>query len=275
MAQCIEISGIRIGREEVEDLLVDRPGADFSGFRSRGRPDLTLTTRSYPLAQGSFSLGESTALRVGRNGSSLRIFTASPELELGRLDAGKRKAVFNRYNPELEYLLFQPFLRICLHFLLLEHNGLLLHSCGMERDGKGYLFSGASGSGKTTVSLMFSGDLLSDEYICIKKQGRDYRIHSTPWRGKKGEARLKKIFFLKKASRLSFTRLSREEAFRAVLSNTFTPPYNGSVASLLSVISGVSARIPAYRMGFSLDSGISEGIKELEREEKPCSPSRS
>src|SRR5688572_22705066 len=58
----------------------------------------------------------------------------------------------------------EDYLRVVCAHLVIPAGGFLLHSAGLEHDGRAYLFFGPSGSGKTTVTSMSPGALvLSDD----------------------------------------------------------------------------------------------------------------
>jgi hypothetical protein len=100
--------------------------------------------------------------------------------------------------------------------LLMNHlafnGGVIVHSCGVELDGAGLVFAGASRAGKTTLSNLFveaglGAGLLSDDRI-ILRAGRDGRFDAwgTPWPGEAGVARsasapLQSLFFLVQSDR--------------------------------------------------------------------------
>jgi len=61
------------------------------------------------------------------------------------------------------------FLRILYSLALVETRGLVVHAASLVRDGRAYLFSGRSGSGKTTVArLSTDATLLSDELSIVR-----------------------------------------------------------------------------------------------------------
>jgi hypothetical protein len=83
----------------------------------------------------------------------------------------------------------ENFLRVLYAWLCLEHQGLVLHACGVIRRGRGYAFFGASGSGKTTVAtLSLEHTVLSDDLVIIRQHGRAFHVHGVPFRGDMPEA---------------------------------------------------------------------------------------
>lgn len=85
--------------------------------------------------------------------------------------------------------LIENYLRVLYAWIALDHASLLLHACGIIRDGKGYVFFGPSGSGKTTTATLSAAyTILSDDLVIIKKVGGMYHVCGVPFRGDLPEA---------------------------------------------------------------------------------------
>ncbi len=83
----------------------------------------------------------------------------------------------------------ENYLRVLYAWLALDHDSLLLHACGIVRDGKGYVFFGPSGSGKTTTATLSAAHtILSDDLVIIKKVAGTYHACGVPFRGDWPEA---------------------------------------------------------------------------------------
>lgn len=85
--------------------------------------------------------------------------------------------------------LTENFLRVLYAWRSMEENLLLLHAAGIISYGRGFVFFGPSGNGKTTVTT-FSMDrtVLSDDIVIVKKVGPTYRLYGVPFRGEMPEA---------------------------------------------------------------------------------------
>ena len=82
----------------------------------------------------------------------------------------------------------ENFLRVLYAHTLLGRDSFLLHSAGLVRDGRAYLFFGPSGSGKTTVTTLSpEATVLSDDLTLVKVVEHDGRLScyssSVPFRG--------------------------------------------------------------------------------------------
>ncbi|MFQ5876152.1 MAG: hypothetical protein ACE5JH_00440 [Acidobacteriota bacterium] len=103
-----------------------------------------------------------------------------------------------------------PFDEVVFLARLARNRGVLVHACGLSDRGRGLLFLGTSGAGKTTTARLWKTrpgvTILSDDRIVIRAEGKGYRIYGTPWHGEDGweapgSAPLRAIFILDQAPR--------------------------------------------------------------------------
>jgi hypothetical protein len=72
--------------------------------------------------------------------------------------------------------IIENFMRVVLSYVALERESFFLHSSGVVKDNKAYIFFGPSGAGKTTVARFSKGmPLLSDDQVLVYlKNGKAY-----------------------------------------------------------------------------------------------------
>ena len=99
--------------------------------------------------------------------------------------------------------IFDTFLRVFYSLILVLNKGILVHSLGVIKDYKGYLFIGPSSSGKTTMAKKVKNALiLSDELVIVRRLENSFFLFSTPFGGELQReirysfAPLNKMFFL-------------------------------------------------------------------------------
>lgn len=117
--------------------------------------------------------------------------------------------------------------RIVHSLILASRGGLLLHAASGVREGKAFLFSGVSGTGKTTISRHAPADvtLLTDEISYLRDSQGGFLACGTPFAGelaKTGEnlaAPLDTLFFLEKGSENRMESMSPADALRRVMRN--------------------------------------------------------
>ncbi len=114
--------------------------------------------------------------------------------------------------------------------------GIIMHSAGIcDTDGRGFLFAGESGAGKTTISRIWhlcgSARVINDDRVIIRRGKQGFLLHSSPWHGELGlervsqvmSAPLSRIFFLHHNVRNSAPRLSEHETFCLLYPSLFAP----------------------------------------------------
>jgi hypothetical protein len=157
-----------------------------------------------------------------------------------------------------------PLDQLLLMYHLAYHDGILAHAAGVELDGRGYVFPGCSGAGKSTVSRLFkagrAGNLLSDERVALRRFDAGWRVFGTPWAGTEGIgsqgcAPLAGMFFLKHDQENRLCKISADNALERLLPVLSIPWYDPEVMSrLVAQAKQLSAKVPAYELGFKPDS---------------------
>jgi len=129
-------------------------------------------------------------------------------------------------------------------FMVIARKGIPLHSSSIIMDKKAYLFSGASGKGKSTICGLLSSHLQkcrngSDELNVIFAAGNDLYTYSTPFHSSNGagvireRVSLASVFFIEHCSSNKIEYAERTYAFRNLLQNVYHVPANREVMNLL------------------------------------------
>ena len=151
---------------------------------------------------------------------------------------------------------FDTFLRLTYSSLLLKHNGFFLHASGVISRGKGYIFTGISGAGKTTVAEASRkcGVVLSDEIVAVRKVGKSWKLYGTPFMGlMKGGGTNKsagspKLLFLKQARENALKPIATERAWAKLLRNVILFKPEKKIAGLsYDFISSVEKNILEFK----------------------------
>ena len=167
--------------------------------------------------------------------------------------------------PPEEFFLNYPLDELLMISLLPRYQGLMAHACGLNHRGRGILFAGTSGAGKTTTANLWKGEdavILSDDRVIIRRGGSQFWIYGTPWHGHAGvwaaeKAPLDKIFFLKHAKKNSMKRMSPRQVLSQLLIRSFTPMWDKcAMKHTLSLMCELAEKIPSYELGFIPDKRI-------------------
>ena len=146
------------------------------------------------------------------------------------------------------------FLRILYSFLLLKNNGFLIHGTGILKRGEGYIFTGPTGSGKTTIARLSPlNSILSDEVVAV----RNGIVYSTPFWGEFQQGRgnlkgkTKELFFLKHSRKFYIEKLSLAEGIKNLLRNALFFSKESECANrLIKICADLIKKIPCYNLYF-------------------------
>lgn len=156
---------------------------------------------------------------------------------------------------------FDSFLRVLFTLLLADQGGLLLHASAIGTEGRGSIFFGSSGSGKTTVTRLSSGrTILTDELALIKPCNGGYRVYGTPFWGEftpgnsNESADLKGLYLLKKAKSNYLVPLGRAQAIAEIYQCVlFFSNEKHLLGRVLDTCSNLAASVPVQALHFLPD----------------------
>lgn len=86
-------------------------------------------------------------------------------------------------------LILTSMLRVMFALVVILHDGISMHSSTVMLDGKGYMFMGKSGTGKSTHSRLWmqafpEAELLNDDNPVVRMIDGNAIVFGTPWSGK-------------------------------------------------------------------------------------------
>lgn len=135
---------------------------------------------------------------------------------------------------------------------------LLMHSSVTMNDGRGYLFLGKSGTGKSTHSDLWvkhvpGSEILNDDNPVVRLLADGtVRVYGTPWSGKRDYYRQLSVpvgafVRLEQAPRNEIRREGKLQAFASILSSTSTMIWDKpSYDAITNTISGIAMRVPVF-----------------------------
>lgn len=147
---------------------------------------------------------------------------------------------------------------------LILFGGMLLHASAVVVDGKAYLFSADSGTGKSTHTglwLKLFGDrayLLNDDKPALRRQDGIWYAYGTPWSGKYDLSRntravLGGICCLRRGGKNAISPFSGTKAIFNLLEQTIRPPDAQLRSKILEHLDGLITNVPIWQMECNMD----------------------
>lgn len=144
------------------------------------------------------------------------------------------------------------------YYKLLGFDGMLLHASCVAKDGKAYLFSAKSGTGKSTHTHLWMDTLegvtmINDDKPALREiDGRFYAC-GTPFSGKNDESEnilvpIRAIVFLERAGENSVERITPKEALPLFMSQTVRPSRKENMIKMLDILDRVLTNVPVYKL---------------------------
>jgi hypothetical protein len=168
---------------------------------------------------------------------------------------------------------FGPIIELLLMHYLAQERGIILHACGIVIEDKGILFVGESGAGKSTLARLWDqengADILSDDRIIVRKQGRELRVYGTPWHGEAAfgsprEARLERIFFLSHGHKNFTKETTGLDPVARLLTCSFPPLWDPKAMEFsLEFFSQIADRVPFQELNFKPEKSVLALVKKI------------
>lgn len=185
-----------------------------------------------------------------------------------RLDAASLRGEL-KISPDIQA--FDSFLRTFYSWLLPSRGGVLLHSSAVARKGRGFVFFGRSGAGKSTAAKMSRGKsvILTDEITPVRVIRGGARVYGSPFwgemspRGRNMNFPLRGLLSLKKSDSDSITPLPPGEILSRLLKTVlcFSKDKSNS-AKILDTVTVIAGKAGCGELKFSLKGRFWGNIDE-------------
>lgn len=158
---------------------------------------------------------------------------------------------------------------------LLQFGGFMLHSSAIIVDGKAYLFTADSGTGKSTHTGLWEKvlgedrvQILNDDKPAIRIAKEGIFACGTPWSGKHHLSTntivpLAGIGFLERSSENWIERRPGGEMVGKLLRQTVRPPVKEEMEALLKYVDKVLTDIPVYALGVNMEDDAAKMAYEV------------
>ncbi len=165
-----------------------------------------------------------------------------------------------------------PLNQVLMIILLSRCKGVMLHACGIDDSGYGYLFLGNSGHGKSTIARLWSENqatVLNDDRIIVTEKNGELLMYGTPWPGdfKKISSKglpIRKLFFLRHGEKNSAVPKEGREAVLMLLTRCFPPIWDKKgMEYTMDLCHRLVNKVPCYEFSFEPDRKIVDFVKNI------------
>lgn len=141
---------------------------------------------------------------------------------------------------------------------------LLMHGSVIAVDGRAYMFTARSGTGKSTHVRLWRqlfGDravMINDDKPLLKVTEQETRIYGTPWDGKhrlstNTSAPLQAICILTRAAENTIREIKPAEAVNMLIMQTFRPEDSTLLLSTFDLLDRMARNVRFYLLGCNMD----------------------
>lgn len=149
------------------------------------------------------------------------------------------------------------------------HNRVLMHGSAIAINGKGYIFTALSGTGKSTHTGLLRklhGDkavMVNDDKPFLHIQDQKIYVCGSPWMGKHRLGNnlmvpLEGIFFLRRSEENVLRKLKPEEALSGLVSQCHRPVDPMCMMNTLDLLDKVLSTVALYDFGCNMDISAAE-----------------
>ena len=142
---------------------------------------------------------------------------------------------------------------------MLQNDGFVFHGAVISYKGKGYLFAGNSGVGKTTHILkwvsLFPKDvqIINGDKPILRKHGNVWFAYGSPWMGKENlgtnnSVQLSGICFLEQESYNATSVVNQSDAVALLMHQVLKPRTRSEWSSIATLMSHVIQNIPVIKL---------------------------
>jgi hypothetical protein len=194
-----------------------------------------------------------------------RVMVIDPDFRQGELFLRSSGSIGGVTPCPLDY----PLGQVLMAWLLSQGHGLMVHACGVNDNGRGYLLAGNSGHGKSTLAAIWEkeADVLNDDRMVVRKKDGRFWMYGTPWSGSNKSVSaygvpVEKIFFLKQGAGYSIEHVGGARAVSMILARSFPPIWDAQgMAFTLDFLSELTSQVPCHEFTFSAGEEVKDVIR--------------
>jgi len=175
------------------------------------------------------------------------------------------------FDTDSEYInpFCYPLDGLILYYMTALSGDIFIHGSGLEYNGKGYLFSGQSGRGKTTIARLFreaGARVVHDDRLIIRQMpDGSFNMYNTPVyeNEESRHAKLDAIFIINHGKRNKSEIPGHSESLATVMANCIQHNWNTTlIANLTGVLLRMVTALPVKKLFFVPDMTVIDYIVE-------------
>ncbi len=151
---------------------------------------------------------------------------------------------------------------------LISHNGIMLHSSCVAKDGNAYLFSARSGTGKSTHTHLWlknlpGTEIVNDDKPALVFENDRWFAYGTPFSGKTDENinsrfPVRAIVFLHRSETNTVKKLNPAQAVGLLLEQTINPVDKSRAEKMLELADLLLRTVPVFSLGCNMENEAAE-----------------
>lgn len=155
---------------------------------------------------------------------------------------------------------------LVLYYLTVINGDIMIHASGADHSGHGYVFSGVSGKGKTTLSKLWDNagaKIIHDDRLILRNIDGNYKMFNTPVYDNEepSESTLTRIYLIEHGTENSSFPLNGATAVSQVMTNCIQHNWDPEIiARLMDSLSNMCTDVPVEKLSFKPDSSIVDFI---------------
>jgi hypothetical protein len=162
---------------------------------------------------------------------------------------------------------------------LLDWDTVLFHGSAIAVDGKGYLFTAKSGTGKSTHTKLWRelfGDravMVNDDKPLLRMTDEGVLVYGTPWNGKHRLSHnisvpLKAICILTRDETNHIEPITTREAYPMLMQQSYRPQSPERMLQTMSLVDRLGKGVALYRLGCNMELSAAQvaydGMNDIE-----------
>jgi len=151
---------------------------------------------------------------------------------------------------------------IIMHYMTLKTNAVLMHASSAFDGTKARLFSGFSGAGKSTISMLWAKaghQIINDDRLIIRKLEDGFYVYNTPmyYQDQPKKAPLSSVFLISHSPANKIKRLNGAVAISKVMAFSIQNNYDRQfIQSRIDLFADLCSNVSVYELGFVPDDNV-------------------